>query len=144
VPIVAPLANEGCFGCGPANPIGLHMHFERHEDGGVQARFSPGIEHQGWDGVMHGGLVTVLLDEAMAWAAAEQTRMYYTGRLEVRYRRPVPTGAALLVRGWITRDRGRSLETRGEIQSEEGQTLAEATALFLAAPTPSPSGRGLG
>ncbi|MBV8084502.1 MAG: PaaI family thioesterase [Chloroflexi bacterium] len=133
MPIVAPLANQGCFGCGPSNPIGLHLHFEHHANGGVQARFTPGLEHQGWDGVMHGGLVTVLLDEAMAWAAAEKTRMYYTGRLEVRYRRPVTTGADVLVRGWITRDRGRSLETRAEIHSAEGETLAEGTALFLAA-----------
>lgn len=134
MPIIAPLANDGCFGCGPGNPIGLHLAFEHHADGGVQATFTPGIEHQGWDGVMHGGLVTVLLDEAMAWAAAASTRMYYTGRLEVRYRQPVRTGTPLVVRGWITRERGRTLETRAEVQSEQGQTLAEASALFMRAP----------
>jgi acyl-coenzyme A thioesterase PaaI-like protein len=139
VPITAPLANQGCFGCGPANPIGLHLAFEPHPDGGVQARFTPGAEHQGWDGVMHGGLVTVLLDEAMAWAAAASTRMYYTGRLEVRYRQPVRTSAPLIIRGWIIRDRGRTLETRAEVQSETGATLAEANALFMLAPAPPPS-----
>lgn len=131
MPIFAPLANDGCFGCGPVNPIGLHLHFEPAPDGGVVAGFQPRIEHQGWEGVMHGGLVTTLLDEAMAWAAAASTTMYYTGRLEVRYRRPVTTGSVVKVRGWITRDRGRTLETRAEVQSEEGQTLAEAEALFI-------------
>jgi acyl-coenzyme A thioesterase PaaI-like protein len=133
VPIIAPLANQGCFGCGPANPIGLHLDFDRHEDGGVQALFIPGVEHQGWDGVMHGGLVTVLLDEAMAWAAAASTTIYYTGRLEVRYRQPVRTGAELTVRGWVTRNRGRTLETRAEVQLGGGEVLAEATALFIRA-----------
>ena len=135
MPLTAPLANQGCFGCGPANPIGLHLAFEHHPEGGVQARFKPGVEHQGWDGVMHGGLVTVLLDEAMAWAAAASTRIYYTGRLEVRYRQPVRTATPLIIRGWVTRDRRRTLETRAEIQSEDGQTLAEASALYMLAPT---------
>jgi len=134
VPLAAPLANQGCFGCGPGNPIGLHLAFEAHEDGGVQASFTPGEEHQGWDGVMHGGLVTVLLDEAMAWAASASTTMYFTGRLEVRYRQPVRTGTPLTVRGWITRNRGRTLETRAEVQSLDGAVLAEGTALFMRAP----------
>jgi uncharacterized protein (TIGR00369 family) len=136
VPIIAPLANRGCFGCGPANPIGLHLDFDQHADGGVQASFTPSVEHQGWDGVMHGGLVTVLLDEAMAWAAAASTTIYYTGRLEVRYRRPVTTGNPLTIRGWITRNRGRTLETRAEVQSETGKMLAEGTALFMRASQP--------
>jgi acyl-coenzyme A thioesterase PaaI-like protein len=134
VPIAASLANDGCFGCGPGNAIGLHLDFQHHPDGGVQASFTPGEQHQGWDGVMHGGLVTVLLDEAMAWAASASTTMYFTGRLEVRYRQPVRTGVLLTVRGWITRNRGRTLETRAEVQSAAGETLAEATALFLRAP----------
>jgi acyl-coenzyme A thioesterase PaaI-like protein len=134
VPIAASLANQGCFGCGPANPIGLHLDFDHHPDGGVQAHFTPTEAHQGWDGLMHGGLVTVLLDEAMAWAAFASTNAYYTGRLEVRYRRPVRTGAPLIVRGWITRNRGRTLETRAEVQSADGDVLAEATALFIRAP----------
>jgi acyl-coenzyme A thioesterase PaaI-like protein len=137
VPIVAPLANQGCFGCGPANPIGLHLQFEEHPDGGVQAQFTPELDHQGWDGVMHGGLVTLLLDEAMAWAAAASTTIYYTGRLEVRYRQPVRTGAPLVIRGWLTRNRGRTLETRAEVQSDQGETLAEGSALYLRAHQPS-------
>jgi len=131
MPIAASLANEGCFGCGPRNPVGLHLHFDRADDGGVVAAFEPKVEHQGWDGVMHGGLVGVLLDEAMAWAAAEKTQMYYTGRLEIRYRKPVRTGAPLQVRGWILKDRGRTLQTRAEIQDQDGATLAEAEALFM-------------
>ena len=136
MPIVAPLANEGCFGCGPSNPIGLHLHFEPAPEGGVAAEFRPAADHQGWDNVMHGGLVTTLLDEAMAWAAAASTTIYYTGRLEVRYRHPVRTGADLRVRGWITRDRGRTLQTRAEVRDMAGQTLAEADALFIRAAPP--------
>jgi acyl-coenzyme A thioesterase PaaI-like protein len=135
VPLAAPLANEGCFGCGPANPIGFHLAFEEHPEGGVLARFVFRPEHQGWDGVVHGGLVSVLLDEAMAWAASSSTVMYYTARMEVRYRRPVPVHAPLVVRGWVLSKRGSRLETRAEVQSNGGEKLAEATALFLRAPS---------
>ena len=134
--LTSTLANEGCFGCGPANAIGLHLHFEE-AGGGVVAEFEPKLEHQGWDGVMHGGLVSVLLDEAMAWAAAAKTQMYYTGRLQVRYRKPVQTGQPVRLHGWITRDRGRTLETRAEVRDADGQTLAEAEALFIRGTLPS-------
>ena len=80
---------------------------------------------------MHGGLVTLLLDESMAWAAASKTRMYYTAKLEVKYRHPVETGVPLRLRGWITRDRGRLMETAAAVTSEAGETLAEAKALFV-------------
>lgn len=133
--VVAPLANEGCFGCGPGNGIGFHLEFEHAGDAGVVAHFTPGLEHQGWDGIMHGGLVSTLLDEAMAWAAAASTRIYLTARMEVRYREPVRIGTPLLVRGWLTRDRRRTLETRAEVQTLSGDVLAEATALYVLAPT---------
>ncbi|HLY65120.1 MAG TPA: PaaI family thioesterase [Chloroflexota bacterium] len=136
MPVAASLANEGCIGCGQANPIGLHLQFEPHPDGGVQASFTPKPEHQGWDGIMHGGMVTLLLDEAMAWAAAEKTSPYYTARAEIKYRRPVFIGQPLLLRGWIVRDRGLRLETRAEVHSSEGQLLAEGTALFIRAGQP--------
>ena len=134
MPLAAPLANQGCFGCGPANPIGMHLAFEEHSEGGVWASFEPKQEYQGWDGVMHGGLVTTLLDEAMAWAASASTVIYYTAKLEVRYRKPAPVDMPLIVRGWITRQRDSRLETRAELQSENGEILAEATALFVRAP----------
>ena len=63
-----PEAN-GCFICGPSNPIGLRLRF--HEEGaGVAAEFVPGDLHIGWEGLIHGGLIAAVLDDAMAniWA----------------------------------------------------------------------------
>ncbi|MGH2366286.1 MAG: PaaI family thioesterase [Chloroflexota bacterium] len=130
----APLANANCFGCGSANSAGLHLHFTAHPDGGVQAEFEPRPEHQGWDGVVHGGLVAVLLDESMAWAAASKTVKYVTARLEVRYRHPVTVGQPVLLRGWVEQDRGRALDSRAQVLDATGSVLAEANALFIRAP----------
>lgn len=127
----APLANTGCFGCGSANRIGLHLQFERHPEQGVEAIFRPSSEHQGWDGMVHGGLVGLLLDEAMAWAAFEKTVPYVTAKLEIRYRHPIDLQSAVRLRGWVERDRGRTLETAGQLLSEAGEICAEGTALFV-------------
>ena len=134
--IDAPLANTICFGCGIENPIGLHLHFEPHPDGGVTAAFQPAAGHQGWDGIMHGGLICVLLDESIAWAAASKTSRYVTGKLEVHYRRPVHVDKPVRLRGWIEHDHGRTLSTRAEVLSPDGEVLAEGSAVFVRAPTP--------
>ena len=56
-----------CFGCGRQNPIGLKLTF--YEDGEqVWAPWTPRHEHQGYEGIVHGGLITTVLDEVMGWA----------------------------------------------------------------------------
>ena len=62
-------SDHGCFGCGDDNPIGLHLRFAADGDG-VKASFVPGPEHQGFGDVVHGGIISTVLDEAMAWATA--------------------------------------------------------------------------
>ena len=56
--------NPMCFGCGKNNPIGLHMHFKVDENG-CSSHFTPEPCHQSYDGRMHGGLISTLLDETM-------------------------------------------------------------------------------
>ena len=53
-----------CFACGKANPIGLKLEFERNDEE-CSATFIPQREHQSYDGRMHGGLISTLLDEVM-------------------------------------------------------------------------------
>ena len=61
--------DEGmCFGCGKENPIGLKMDFTR-DGNSLRASFTTGKVHQGWPGVVHGGILACLLDEAMSNAA---------------------------------------------------------------------------
>ena len=81
-----------CFGCGKDNPIGLHMHFKVDEEG-CYASFVPQPVHQSYDGRMHGGLISTLLDETMGnYPYLYEHRVAYTARLEVRFRQPVLIG----------------------------------------------------
>ena len=62
-------SNHACFGCGDNNPIGLRLRFA-YAGNGVEASFTPSAEHQGFHDVVHGGIISTVLDEAMAWATA--------------------------------------------------------------------------
>jgi len=122
-----------CFGCGDLNPQGLHLSF-RIEGRRAIAEFTPSPVHQGWPGVVHGGLVAALLDEAMGWALVAVDAWAVTAKLELRLRHPLAVGTPVQVSAQVANDRGRTLELRGEIRDGEGRLLAEAEAVFVRAP----------
>ncbi len=128
--------DHGCFGCGRLNPHGLRLRFAPTDDGaGVWAPFIPRAVDEGYGGVVHGGIVTTLLDEAMAWACYAREVWVMTAKIEVRFRRSVAVGVPLRVIGRVAADRGRLIETVGELRGEaDGALLAEATATFARVP----------
>lgn len=126
---------QRCFACGMQNPFGLQMSF-RQEEGAVVAELQPKEEHQGFPGVIHGGIVATILDEALNRTSmlSKQPAWTMTGRLEVRYRRYVPYGQLLRVRAWLEMERGRMMQAKGVLMlaGDEGAVLAEAQGTFMA------------
>jgi len=133
---IDPVLNEHfCFGCGRHNPIGMHLVFEREprEDGesAVVTDYRPREEDQGFPAIMHGGLLALLLDEAMGWAMYADRIFAVTAKMETRFRQRVGVVAPLRVRAHITRRRGRRIEVEATICDEDGAVLVEASGLFL-------------
>ncbi len=123
-----------CFACGRQNPTGLHLDFDVAKDRAT-ARYTGLPRHQGYDGYLHGGVVTALLDETMGWAFFQRGIWGVTARLTVTFRSPVVLGDELLVSGWIARERSRAIETKGRLErGRDGVVLAEADGLFLRMP----------
>ena len=122
-----------CFGCGARNPHGLKLDF-RIEDQRAVAEFQPRAEHQGYPGLVHGGLIATALDEAMGWAMYTLGVWAVTGKMEVKYRQPLPLDAKATVSGEVIRNRGRWLEVRGEVRSAGGKLIAESHGLFMRLP----------
>ncbi len=122
-----------CFACGRANPMGLHLDFDVSTRR-AETRFTAERKHSGYDGTVHGGIVTALLDETMGWAIFHQGIWGVTGRITVTFRRPVPVGEALVIVGEVTKETRRAIETHGDVRDAAGAVLAEADALFLVMP----------
>lgn len=127
-------ADHGCFGCGVANPQGLHLTFTT-TDNGVSATFTPQEVHQGYEHVVHGGIISTLLDEAMAWAVAAAGNWAVTGEMQVRFRRPLFVGESVTLRGSVSDVRSRAISASGQVvRDSDGEMIATATAMFVRVP----------
>jgi len=126
---------RGCFVCGINNPTGLQLTLlsdGRTVEVPVQFR----SEHCGFTGVVHGGLLTTVLDEVMAWVIGVNTRSFaFAAELNVRFSRSVAPGVPMKFRAELTANRrGRMFLTRGEVLGPDGVLYAEATGKFLPIP----------
>lgn len=133
-----------CFACGTDNPDGLKLKFEYPEPGRCRAEFTPAARFQGWKGVLHGGIVSTLLDEALAHALGNTERGgegsgAVTAELTVRFKRPVPIGSKVLLTGRVLRVKGRVAEAESEIMDGQGTVLASASGKLVKPRTPSSS-----
>ena len=125
-----------CFGCGPLNEDGLRMTFV--PAGGVSvAEFAVPARYQSWKGVVHGGMVALLLDEAVGWAAWHKGHPGVTGKLEVRYRLPLRVGESIRLTGQVEKVRRTLVYASATIERiSDGATIAEASATLVeASPT---------
>ncbi|HYK52383.1 MAG TPA: PaaI family thioesterase [Candidatus Eremiobacteraceae bacterium] len=129
-----------CFACGPDNAHGLRMTFD-YGEGTATSRIVPRREFGGWSNIMHGGIVATLLDEAMAHAAIAAGERAVTARIEVRFRKAVPTDAPLIVEGKVQGRRGRVMEMESTLRGEDGTLYAEGKARFLTELDASENGR---
>jgi acyl-coenzyme A thioesterase PaaI-like protein len=128
-----------CFGCGPANPKGLHLRsFERGDE--LVAEWTPEPHHLAFEGVLNGGICGTLLDCHSNWAAAVHLmKRAATGRLpctvtadfHVRLKRPTPLGAPLRLRARVV----ESGEDRAVVEAgieADGKVTATCRGTFVA------------
>lgn len=132
--------NNLCFACGPDNPVGLKMVFH-FEEGKAKAEFIPGPYHQSWDGVFHGGLLALCLDEAGGYALYFQGIRAMTARMEMRLRKTVRPGEKIFLTGEIRKRTRKIIETYATVHLEDGTLAAEATAtMFVVTGKPAENG----
>ncbi len=122
-----------CFVCGRENPIGLRLQFD-FDGERIWSTFTPSEEHQGYPGVLHGGIISSILDEVIGRSATARDLWMVTARLEVRFITPIPIGRPLTATGEIVEVKGRIMKARGEIRLHDGRVAAEAIGTFVQAP----------
>jgi uncharacterized protein (TIGR00369 family) len=124
------LIDEGmCFVCGKANPIGLKVEFTLDREAlKIRGVFTPRREHEGYRGILHGGLVSTLLDEAMVKLLWEVGIPAVSAALEVRLAKPALIGETLHIFGWVESQQRKLVLAAARIEDSTGGIVAEAKA----------------
>ncbi|OGO20872.1 MAG: hypothetical protein A2144_12955 [Chloroflexi bacterium RBG_16_50_9] len=115
-----------CFGCGQHNPVGLKLSFTKDGDT-LRTEFTPAGIYQGWPGLVHGGILAFLLDEAMNNAAYFAGITCVTASMQIRLRQPVKVDIPLVITAAITRNRRKVIETEAKVCLKDGTIVAEST-----------------
>lgn len=120
----------GCFVCGQDNVIGLNLNF--HSDGEIACtKWLPDKRHEGYKGIVHGGLLAAVLDEVMIKAALANDIRCVTASMEVKYKAPAEVGDELLFEGNVTEQKGRIIFTVGSVRNSKGMVVAWATGKYM-------------
>lgn len=121
-----------CFVCGTENPHGLGAVF--YDDGKkVWTEVTPQNHHQGWPSVLHGGIISAILDETIGRVAFLHDRWVQTARLSLRFVKPAPLGVSLRATGELVKDQRRLMHMRGDlVVASTGELLAQAEGTFMA------------
>jgi uncharacterized protein (TIGR00369 family) len=122
----------GCMACGrpDRNPTSLCLAFTRHPDGSVSAVHTPGVQHQGYTGILHGGMVSTLLDAAMTHCLFAHGIAAVTAELSVRFVAPVMTGKQVELTARLIETKRRTFRLEARLTCGT-RLMARATAKFL-------------
>ncbi len=123
--------DRGCFACGANNPIGLKMEF--YSDGQTVFSWLTVSQHLcGWRNIIHGGIITTIMDEAMSWTAHHLIKkLILTKTIRVQFLHPLYVGKKIRVEGHVTRiNREREAELTALIINDRDKTCAQAVGTF--------------
>ena len=135
---------DHCFVCGNENVLGLNVRFWL--DGEVcRGEFTPRLEHSGYDGIAHGGIVFSLLDDVMAnWMFLQGTRCY-TAKCEIRFHEALPIGRRVVLEGRLLRQKQKLVVMEGRaLRADDGTPVASCQASFIVDETTMPPASNAG
>jgi acyl-coenzyme A thioesterase PaaI-like protein len=127
-----PKPSNRCFGCGAANPAGMKLAFDLDLDARrTRGNFTLGPNYAGGAGFAHGGIIAVVLDEAMGKLSRLADEQAVTADMSLEYKRPVPIDQPILVEGWQEEETGRNRFRVAEIRDQQGNLLARGKGRFV-------------
>jgi HAD superfamily hydrolase (TIGR01509 family) len=119
-----------CFACSQENPIGLKLK-PVHDGERVTAEFTAGKFHQGWNDVVHGGILYTLLDEVNAYAMlCHGIEFGVTAKSEIRFKQVAPINEPIQASAWVTKSTTRLVETKGVLTLKDNTVIVDGDFLF--------------
>lgn len=123
----------GCIACGKENHCGLQLEF--YYDSSLKKVFADIIFEErfiGYEDIIHGGIITTVLDESMAWVNIKETgRMALTKNLQIYFYKPVKVGIKYRVESYVENVDGNITDTRSFLKDLEDQICAESKGKFV-------------
>jgi uncharacterized protein (TIGR00369 family) len=130
--LIEPNLTNVCFGCGGGNARGMKLTFEQDDAARkIIGRFRLGAEYQGAFGIIHGGVIAVVLDEVMGKVCRFRGVRAVTAEMNIEYLKPVWVDADLIVEGYEKEMAGRNVHLIGEIKDASGRLLARSRGRFV-------------
>ncbi|HET9401439.1 MAG TPA: PaaI family thioesterase [Candidatus Acidoferrales bacterium] len=125
-------AENPCFGCGGGNPRGMKLEFTGdRKSKRVTGNFRVSADFQGGGGFLHGGIIALILDEAMGKLARLSGERAVTAELSVEYLKPIAVETEIFVEAFEKERNGRQLYHHAEIKNAEGIVLARGRGRFV-------------
>lgn len=123
--------DHNCFGCSPKNTKGLRLEFYTDEKK-VYTRVKVPIHMCGWENMVHGGIISTILDEIMSWTAIHGLKKFIlTKTMTVDFLKPVFVGEELRAEGWVVEVAGpREAVIQGSLYNAEGKLCASSKGTF--------------
>lgn len=119
-----------CFACSQENPIGLKLR-PVHDGEKVTAEFTAGKFHQGWNDVVHGGILYTLLDEVTAYAMlCHGIEFGVTAKSEIRFKQVAPLNEPIQASAWVTKLTKRLVEAKGVLTLKDNTVIVDGDFLF--------------
>lgn len=122
--------HEHCVVCGNKNPFSLGLQFHQLDSETVETSFTGNSNLQGYDGILHGGVISTLLDSAMAHCLLIKNIKGVTADLRIRFLHSVPCNSKISIKAWITCAVSTLYELKAEV-TLDGKTMAKAKAKFM-------------
>jgi uncharacterized protein (TIGR00369 family) len=123
---------HNCFGCSPTNPSGLQMKFYT-QDSSVFSRLTVPDHLCGWDRLVHGGVISTILDEVMSWTGIYMLKQItMTKSMTIEFIKPVYINSELKAEGQVLEKTGKhEAQLEGRLYNQEGTLCARSRATFV-------------
>jgi acyl-coenzyme A thioesterase PaaI-like protein len=123
---------SNCFVCGDKNRCGLKVDFFDRE-GVAEAEYKASSDFEGYKDILHGGIISALLDEVMIKSILARNILSVTASIEVKFKQPIRIGDKLLLEGKIVGDKGKIITTEGKVLKEDNTVAALAFGKYVKA-----------
>lgn len=119
-----------CFGCSEKNPIGLNLKFT-YANKMAKTEWVPTKEYEGFPGILHGGIISTIIDETMAKVIEHVGIFAFTVEMNVKFKDKTKTGEKLIAKAEFVEKRKKILYTKAKILNENGNVTAEGEGKYF-------------